>query len=541
MSMQNQSLIGNSVHWADVTAGKIIRERGDKDVYVCASGITPSGTVHIGNFREIITVELVVRAFRDRGRTVRFLYSWDDYDVFRKVPQNMPEQEYLAGYLRRPITSVPDVLGDEDSYAIHNEKQLERILPLVGIEPEYIYQAENYRNSQYAENMKKALDSREIIRTHLNTHRTKPLSADWWPVSVFCVRCDKDTTRVVEREGDYVVVYECDSCGGIKESVDLRTTGVVKLPWRIDWPMRWSFEGVDFEPAGKDHHTEGGSFDTARLISRDVYGYEPPVTFQYEFVRVKGGSGKLSSSSGEVVGLADVLLYYQPEVVRYLFAGTRPNSDLALSFDLDLLKVYEDYDKIERTYFNKPDNPKKLKKWQKEARVYELSQVHHIPRVLPYQIQIRHLTTLLQIHSGDIDEVIATIGSIPEADMDRFRTRAICALNWLRDFAPEDFRFSLRTSSDDVVELDSRVAVAVAELSILVRDYLGKVAENEFSNLMYDLMHSHRLESSEFFPAVYKVLIGKEKGPRLVNFLHVLGTEKVQSLLCRYEGVRSNS
>ena len=42
------------VHWADQTAEKIIRERGELESYTCASGITPSGTVHIGNFREII-------------------------------------------------------------------------------------------------------------------------------------------------------------------------------------------------------------------------------------------------------------------------------------------------------------------------------------------------------------------------------------------------------------------------------------------------------------------------------------------------------
>ena len=54
-------------HWADQMAARIIKERGDLPLYTCASGITPSGTVHIGNFREIITVDLVVRALRARG------------------------------------------------------------------------------------------------------------------------------------------------------------------------------------------------------------------------------------------------------------------------------------------------------------------------------------------------------------------------------------------------------------------------------------------------------------------------------------------
>ncbi len=93
----------SEMHWADVYAAKIIREKGTKDVYTCASGITPSGTVHIGNFREIISVDLVVRALRAMGHKVRFIYSWDDYDVFRKVPKNMPQPELLQTYLRKPI------------------------------------------------------------------------------------------------------------------------------------------------------------------------------------------------------------------------------------------------------------------------------------------------------------------------------------------------------------------------------------------------------------------------------------------------------
>ena len=65
--------------------------------------------------------------------------------------------------------------------------------------------------------------------------------------------------------------------------------------------MRWSVEGVDFEPAGKDHHSEGGSFSTSKGIARKVYDHEPPVTFQYDFLSIKGRGGKISSSSGEVI------------------------------------------------------------------------------------------------------------------------------------------------------------------------------------------------------------------------------------------------
>ena len=43
--------------WADALADRVIKEKGNKKEYVCASGITPSGIVHIGNFREVITTD----------------------------------------------------------------------------------------------------------------------------------------------------------------------------------------------------------------------------------------------------------------------------------------------------------------------------------------------------------------------------------------------------------------------------------------------------------------------------------------------------
>ena len=60
--------------WADQIASEIIKRNPKKKTYVCASGITPSGTIHIGNFREVITTDLVVKALEDNGKKVRFVY-----------------------------------------------------------------------------------------------------------------------------------------------------------------------------------------------------------------------------------------------------------------------------------------------------------------------------------------------------------------------------------------------------------------------------------------------------------------------------------
>lgn len=527
-------MAAKSTHWADLTADKIVREKGEKDVYICASGITPSGTVHIGNFREIISVELVVRALKEKGHNAKFIYSWDEYDVFRKVPSNMPEQDKLTEYLRQPITLVPDVLGNEDSYARANEKRLEALLPIVGVFPEYIYQAAQYNSGRYAQGLRTALEKKETIRAILDEHRTQPLAEDWMPVSVFCTSCNRDTTKVEGWDGEWNVQYSCQSCGN-KESLDLRETGAIKLPWRIDWPMRWKEEDVDFEPAGKDHHSEGGSFDTAEMVVEQIYDGTPPVSFQYDFIRIKGRGGKISSSSGEVVSLSDVLEVYQPEVVRYLFAGTRPNTEFAISFDLDVLKIYEDYDKSERAFYNKPESEKAIKKWEKQARIYELSQVGSPEPSMPYQIQIRHLCNLLQIQSGDIDKVIENLGDVSEAQSPRLRARAECAWNWVKEFAPEDFRFAVKTPDEPIIDLSPAEAAAISMLADAVKEKMDVLGEKEFSTNVYDAAEKNNLESGDLFPVIYKALIGKEKGPRLVSFLYSIGSQRVYDLLSLYK------
>lgn len=516
-----------ALHWADINAEKIVREKGEKDPYVCASGITPSGTIHIGNFREIISVELVVRALKDLGKNVRFIYSWDDYDVFRKVPPNMPKREMLEAYLRQPITLVPDPYERSESYARANEEELEGLLHIVGIDPDYIYQAKRYRSSAYAEGIKTALDKKEQIRGILDEHRTKPLGEDWEPVSVFCNACNKDTTKVLGRREEYGLEYTCESCGN-RETLDLRETPAVKLPWRIDWPMRWKEEGVDFEPAGKDHHSEGGSFDTARKIVSEVYGGEAPVTFQYDFISIKGRGGKISSSAGEVVSLRDVLEVYEPEIVRYLFAGTRPNTEFAISFDLDVLKIYEDYDKCERIYFGVEEVGEKRR--EKERRIYELSQVHDVPPEMPYQAPFRHLCNLLQIQDGDIDAALEMLEDMPENQREHAKIRAKCAWNWITQFAPEDFRFHLRTEETPPFEGSEQERSALADLAAEV-EKLDSHNENSLGEAIYRIAGDHEMEPKQFFQAVYRALIGKERGPRLAGFMLTAMKEKIKKAL----------
>ncbi len=529
-------------HWADVNAQKIIREKGPKETYTCASGITPSGTVHIGNFREIISVDLVARALRDHGQSVRFIYSWDDYDVFRKVPANMPQPEMLAGYLRQPITKVPDPFGEHESYARHNEAVLEVQLDRVGIAPEYIYQAQQYMASKYAADIRTALEKRDAIREILNQHRTSPLPDDWWPVSVFSQEDFTDEVDILAWDGEWQLTYRTRSTG-TEQTVDLRSASEVKLPWRIDWPMRWAFEKVDFEPAGKEHHSAGGSFDTAKEVAQAVYDYQAPVTFKYDFISIKGQGGKISSSLGNVIDLETALEVYQPEIVRYLFASTRPNSEFAISFDLDVIKIYEDYDRCERVYYG-VDVIKEAKA-QKERRIYELSQVEPLGRSMsgeglpaanemPMQLPFRHLCNMLLINAGNIEAALDSFEGLLPEHRERARVRAACAWNWIGQYAPEDFRFSLKTGDEKPVELSQQELAAVQAVAAEVEQNFASHDEKSLQNALYTAARDTGIEPAELFTVMYRILIGKDAGPRLGGFIGTIGAERFLQILKGY-------
>jgi lysyl-tRNA synthetase class 1 len=290
---------------------------------------------------------------------------------------------------------------------------------------------------------------------------------------------------------------------------------------------------VDFEPAGKDHHSEGGSFDTGRKIVKRVYGFEAPTSFQYDFIGIKGGAGKISSSSGEVVSLRDVLQVYQPEVVRYLFASGRPNTEFDISFDLDVIKIYEDYDRCERVYFGAEQAPEN--RAAREKRTYELSQVGAVPAAMPTQVGFRHLCNLVCVYEGDPDKVLASPGlSTPPGDQAKVRTRAVCAWNWVQSYAPESFRFRLRAAGSPPLGFGEPERRALRLLSAEVREKLAGHDEKTLAEAIYRIAAEAGLEAKEFFKVVYRALIEKEQGPRLAGFLLILGRERVLQLLGSY-------
>lgn len=486
--------------WADQIAEKIIKEKGNKKEYVCASGITPSGTVHIGNFREVITTDLVVRALKEKGKKVKFIYSWDDYDRFRKVPVNISKE--FEKYIGMPLSNVPSPFKKGESYAEYFEKEFEKSLKKVGINPEFIRQNIMNKKCKYAKLIKKAIEKKEEIKNILNKYRREPLKKDWMPIVVYCEKCKKDFTKILNIDG-CEILYEC-KCGH-KSKFDFRKKGLVSVRWRVDWPMRWFFEGVDFEPGGIDHSVEGGSFTTSKEIVQKIFGGKAPIYVFYDWVKVKGGK-EFSSSTGNVLTINDVEEIYEPEILRYLFVGTKPKTGFQISFDNDVIKIYDEYDRLEKKYYEGKVN-------HQEKRIYEMCQIK-LKKKRDEKVSFRHLITYVQL------------GKEKELNKES-RKRAKKVANWIEKYAGEDMKFEIKTKIS--VNLNNKEKEALTELKYVLKkkDY----TEEELFNEFYKICEKIKIKNNEFFDVAYRVIIGKSKGPRLANLIIVTGKEKIIKLL----------
>lgn len=521
-----------SPHWADQTATRIIGVCGERDQYTVASGITPSGRVHIGNFREVITVDLVARALKSLGKNVRFVYSWDDFDTFRKVPANLPQQEMLQEQLRRPISRIPDPFGKYKTYAEHNIKVFEEELSHLGIFPEYLYQHQRYGDGIYADGIRKALENKDKIKKILDEFRSAPLPDDWLPTAIYCEQCQRDEMDYQRYPGGWDYSYKCSSCAH-EATIDIRQASNLKLNWRTDWPMRWDFEKVDFEPGGKDHSSEGGSFDTGKKIVKELWDRAAPQYLQYDFVAIKGGSGKMSSSSGELITLSETMKVYDPQLIRWIFANQRPNHDFSLAFDQDVIKTYDEFDRAEQAALGPA--PEKPGKWPMIRRAYELSCVGDIPESAPYRAPFRELCNRLQIFDGDSEKTLERYYSDhvkTPADRDAFMMRCRCAMNWLLEYAPEEFCYRINKDPIDI-SLSQEQETAMSALVGMIKGVdLATIDPKDLNQKLYDdVIKATGVESKEFFQAVYQKLINRDRGPRLPNFMKEIGQDRLLNLL----------
>lgn len=525
------------MHWSEEIAERIIKRNPDKEEYVCATGISPSGSIHIGNFRDIATSYFVVRALRKKGKKAKLLFSWDEFDRLRKVPVNVAAvNSDMEKYIGCPYVDVENPFKESDasSYADYFEKEFESSIGEFGIDMDYRHQAEMYRSGKYTKYILEALEKRGQIFDILDRHRTQKAKEgereNYYPVSIYCSECGKDTTKITSLSDDCTkATYEC-ACGH-KGTFDFTKDFNCKLAWKIDWPMRWMYEGVDFEPGGKDHASPHGSYDTSKDISREVFSYEPPIFQGYEFIGIKGTTGKMSGSSGLNLTPGTLLKIYQPEVILWLYSKTDPLKAFDFCFDDGILRQYFEFDKMYNAVKDGTASNAQLEIMYNttvEGREIETVPMGHLVQ----------LGSVVDFNVKMLETVFEKIGT--PYKYEQFKDRLERAKYWLEHCAPENVNRLRETRNWDVYEtLDENGKKEVEALFSFISK--GGYDLDELNKKLYAIpkevcggeLDEKALKALQgtFFKNVYKLLIDKEKGPRLYLFLFAIDPKKYVGLL----------
>lgn len=525
------------MHWSEEIAERIIKRNPDKEEYVCATGISPSGSIHIGNFRDIATSYFVVRALRKKGKKAKLLFSWDEFDRLRKVPVNVAAvNSDMEKYIGCPYVDVENPFKESDasSYADYFEKEFESSIGEFGIDMDYRHQAEMYRSGKYTKYILEALEKRGQIFDILDRHRTQKAKEgereNYYPVSIYCSECGKDTTKITSLSDDCTkAAYEC-ACGH-KGTFDFTKDFNCKLAWKIDWPMRWMYEGVDFEPGGKDHASPHGSYDTSKDIAREVFSYEPPIFQGYEFIGIKGTTGKMSGSSGLNLTPGTLLKIYQPEVILWLYSKTDPLKAFDFCFDDGILRQYFEFDKMYNAVKDGTASNAQLEIMYNttvEGREIETVPMGHLVQ----------LGSVVDFNVKMLETVFEKIGT--PYKYEQFKDRLERAKYWLEHCAPENVNRLRETRNWDVYEtLDENGKKEVEALFSFISK--GGYDLDELNKKLYAIpkevcggeLDEKALKALQgtFFKNVYKLLIDKEKGPRLYLFLFAIDPKKYVGLL----------
>lgn len=514
--------------WVDEIAEQVIATYPDAQEFTCASGISPSGEVHMGNLREVLTTWFVVKALRERGKNVRFIFSWDNYDRLRKVPADIDQS--FSKYVGMPLDRIPDPFGCHESWARHFQQPFVDALSKLNIDVEHLYQADRYTGGMYKEKMIEAVQKRKQIYDVLMSFKTQDATEEereaFYPVQVYCTECGRDSTKILgDSENGAVLEYEC-KCGH-KHTIDLRTQHHAKLVWKVDWPMRWTMEGVKFEPGGKDHSTEGGSAQVATKMVAEIYGGRAPVYRGYEFVGIKGKSGKMSSSKGDVMTPEKMLKVYTPEMILWLYTRFLPEKYFEISLDDEVLRVYHEFDRMYASYASGEcdDVVKRIMEMALTAR----------PDYKPCPVSAQTIAAFAPIVNFDLDLLVDLLNKIGDkCTRDDIEERFEKISYWLKNYSPDSISTLLEGKN---VEFFNTLNDEEKDwIKVLVDNIKNKdLSTDEMQALLYEIPklngEQDKSRQKRFFEVVYNLLLGKDKGPRLYLFLAAVDKNKIIELL----------
>ena len=488
----------------------------EKGYVLFETGYGPSGLPHIGTFGEVARTTMVRHAFATLSDIpTRLIAFSDDMDGLRKVPDNVPQKEMLAGHLGKPLTQVPDPFGTHDSFGAHNNARLQAFLDTFGFEYEFRSSTACYKAGEFDATLLKMLAHYDEVMAVILPTLGAERRATYSPFLPICPRTgvvlqvpmekiDPDAGTVVYRDPDTGATVEVPVTGG-----------ACKLQWKADWAMRWVALEVDYEMSGKD------LIDSVNLSGRiaRILGARPPEGLTYELFLDDNGE-KISKSRGNGLTIEEWLTYGPPESLsQFMFA--KPKTAKRLYFDV-IPKSVDEYLSHVRSY---PE--------QEPAKQIENPAWHiHAGDVPPAGADLS-FGLLLNLAAACNSEDPAVLwgfiaryaeGATPSNSpmLDRLVGHAIA---YYRDFVKPSKAYRAPSDKERAAMND-----LVARFNALPADADGTALQDE----VYAVGKDHDFEPlRDWFKALYEVLFGQSQGPRFGSFAALYGRDETVALMRR--------
>jgi lysyl-tRNA synthetase class 1 len=563
---------GDPIDWVTRAADDAVRHAGEGNPVTVASGASPSGPIHLGNLREFITPHFVAEELRRRGVPVRHLHSWDDFDRFRKVPAGVPPE--WSEHIGRPLTAVPDPWECHASWAEHFKAPLQDALRVLGVEMEEVSQTQMYTSGAYRDQVLLAVSRRDEIEAVLAQHRTKKVaptedasaqeaaeladsvaneddeegdpsaatSADAiarFPYRPYCRECGRDTvTTTAYDDATTTLSYTCSSCG-FQGTTDLSTDTDGKLVWKVDWPMRWAYESVNFEPAGRDHMTPGSSYTVGTEIVSSVFDWRAPARVIYAFVGFAGVQ-KMSSSAGGVPTATDALQILEAPMLRWLYVRRAPTQAFDIDFGPTVVRLYDEWDALGRKAADPAKADVTTLAWHRASETVAAGRLPTPAVVVPF----RTLSSVADVTAGSTELISSVIGDLgfEHDSVEDLEPRLDRAMAWTASL-PEDERTTVRETPDA-----ERLASLSEDEELWLRIFLDRLPEepdlDAVTSVVYGVPKVARglgfedaptdqvkADQKDFFRLLYNLLVSADRGPRLPTLVVALGPAKVRKLL----------
>lgn len=532
----------NHSFWADAVADTI-DSRNPTDPVVIKGGVSPSGVPHIGHLNEIMRGHYVAEILRDRGHTVRHVFTSDDRDRLRAVPRKLAtldgdivelsddrvDASVLGRNLGQPYTDIPDPFGCCNSYGAHFTELLRRSANLIGVEMEFVSNTELYETGEFDDAINTVLSDPEAARSILSDYQNG-VDEDSIPFQAQCENCGNLTDTITNIDTVFETVdYTCTDVEAGNQTITgcghegTSTFRDGKLAWRFEWPAQWQALDVDFEPFGKDHAE--GSWPSGEDIATNIFNITPPVPMVYEWFTLNGDA--LSSSAGNIITVHDVLQFLEVDVFRYFFTKN-PKKQRDFTID-DLDQLVDEFDRTEDIYYDTIDAREHE---QQHAEAVYPHIVHNVPEEHPLRIEYRFGAILGMVDNRELRETMAIRtdrlpNTVTEATATKALQRVDKARNWA-EYTDNQYNYRL-TERSPTLDLSPAMQAAVADLETFfdTDNPDGEALQSE----VYNIAEQHDIDTGTLFSTIYQLFLNEEHGPRLGPFLAMLDEEYVLTRL----------